>query len=407
MILDALLYLGPDHHEVTLNYFNGTDWDSAYEVGARYGEIIKSLEPGYEFLIDAYLEDISSVDGYAAVMARVAEFKPDIPEEYRDEIEGLASRFSPGAGNVTGDGRLSVDEVYAFNLIPDIIVMTPACTALSVHDGFSSTGSPLVGRVLDWYGGTARNYLAPLQAAVTIWVPPPRRSICLIGYLGFLGVITAINNRDVFGAIIDSPLTPGYTAVDKRSFAFDLRYAMENFEMKYEMADYMKDPARDYAFNHLIFLADATDALLVENDVKKPYRATRTPLSPLNPLVTWEYPDALGAVNSFLLVESTDNHTVYSVNTARWQSLRTLLSTLGVDGVITPGEFELILGFDNGDGPDSMATGDIYNYYPPSKWGTQQIVIFEPAAGALRVFFCPRSGVLPGDPVFTDIPYPF
>jgi hypothetical protein len=55
--------------------------------------------------------------------------------------------------------------------------------------------------------------------------------IIKIGCLGFLGAITAVNDNGVFGAILLSPLL-GYDSTNKRSYSFDLRYALENSSTK-------------------------------------------------------------------------------------------------------------------------------------------------------------------------------
>jgi len=61
-------------------------------------------------------------------------------------------------------------------------------------------------------------------------------------------------------------------------------------------------------------------------------------------------------------------------------------------------ELKLIASFDNDDGPDKSSDGDIYNS------GTQQIVLFQPDNFHLEVAFKPKSGILPADPVFEEIP---
>jgi hypothetical protein len=61
-------------------------------------------------------------------------------------------------------------------------------------------------------------------------------------------------------------------------------------------------------------------------------------------------------------------------------------------------ELKLIASFDDDDGPGYNYDGDIYNS------NTQQIVLFQPDNSHLEVAFRPKSGILPTDPVFEDIP---
>ncbi|MBP7584494.1 MAG: hypothetical protein KBA61_10695 [Spirochaetes bacterium] len=393
---------GPGHYEMVLDLVSTS---SRYEAGQKLGAQIRQGIPGYEGLIDAYLADISSVDGYANVMAGVADLKPGLHQEFKDEIEGMASQFSPGAGNVAGDGRLSPDELYAFNLIADIIKMTPSCAALAVYGSRSSTGSAQAGRVLDWYGGWNQNYLAKLHCVLRIVHPAPRQPVCLVGFAGFLGAITGFNRNGVFGCIIDSPFTPSPTTAGKRSFPFDLRYALENYQFIYEISDYMKNSSRVYVFNHLVFLADATSARVVENDFNTASgdRLVRMESSTLNPDITWGLNNALAAVNSFVLFGNTNNHTGNPGNYMRWNVLRDGVTSASADGTVSPQEFEALMGYDGGNGPGNTANGDIYNYHAPSRWGTLQIILFQPATRNLKIFFCPRDGNLPDDPSFETI----
>lgn len=103
--------IGKDtHYEVVLDYTTGL---SHYQMGAEYGkEIIESV-PEYEALCDSYIAEVTGNEAvYNEFLSRVEDIKPQIKQEYIDEIEGLASGFSGGTENVIGDNKLSVDECF-------------------------------------------------------------------------------------------------------------------------------------------------------------------------------------------------------------------------------------------------------------------------------------------------------
>jgi hypothetical protein len=151
-----------------------------------------------------------------------------------------------------------------------------------------------------------------------------------------------------------------------------------------------------------VLLSDSQTSKVLENNFSgngaNMQRALRSDKSALNPGITWEFTDAIAVVNSFLLLGNHDNHRTSYRNTNRWQSFRTQLQKYGK--TITIDELKLIASFDNDYSTDD---GIIYNYniYNSS---TQQIVLFQPDNFHLEVAFRPRSGILPADPVFENIP---
>jgi len=120
------------------------------EIWSRYTRSLLDLFPNLEGEYDAWIAGIIGQEGYGRRMQAIQHLKPQVPKEYQEEIEGMASQLSGGLVNAPGDGKLSLDELYFLNLYVDIL-MSGACSALSVYGPASATGSNMIARLVDWY----------------------------------------------------------------------------------------------------------------------------------------------------------------------------------------------------------------------------------------------------------------
>lgn len=382
------------------NYFNVVlDFNGGYthqQMGVEYAKQIKEILPEYEALVDSYITEITFDNNiYQVMLQRAKDLKPKVNQDYLDEVEGMAGQFSGGDNNVRGDNKISRDELYFFNLVPDVVRQTQ-CSGVVVFGETSATHQTMVARNLDWYGGSA-NQIPKIQAFITI--KQKSKSVYLIGYLGYQGVITGFNEHHVFAAIFDSLTGTPYTSNDKNSYPLDLRYALENNADLTGVAGYMKDSSRNYTFNHLIFLADPQNGQVLENNFsgcETAKRELRSSISALNPGINWEIKDAVGAVNSFLLSGNCDNQTQNPINIKRWINLREQLLTKLPKGV-TWKELKELITFHQGQTPGAMEEGDLYNQL------NQQSIIFTPKTMQLEIFFHPQNAGLPSQPVFTKV----
>lgn len=385
--------------ELLIHGGNSENGVSRRQIGSEYGAGILKAVPGYEALIDSYLADCSGNDRvYNILMKRVADIRPRIEPDYLDEILGMASQFS-GTQNIRDDGRLSEDEVLLFNLLPDVNRLTQ-CAALAVFGKRSETRRTIAARLLDWYDGSA-GQIAKIQAITVI--RQGNRSVCLIGYLGFQGMLTGFNTRGIFGGILDSPTGKPFSTVGKRSYSMDFRHAMENCDTLQDVAGYMADDSRGYTFNHLIFLGDPLHSQVLENnwsgDGNRMRRGLRSWNSPLNPGISWKIPEAVGAVNSFVLKGNADNHTSrYNTNASRWDAMKSALLAQGKE--VTFQELRQVISFHH-SGSGKPKEGSLYNPL------TQQIIMFIPGTLEMEVFFKPRNGPMPDEPVFEKVAIDF
>ncbi len=390
------------HYRVAIDVGDG----SHYNIGKEYARKMLQVVPDWEAIVDSYIAELASNNTiFNILLVRVANIKPQIPQDYKSEIEGFASMLSGTTINAPGDNYISKDELYLINLLPDVCRATQ-CSAVSVFGNLSATGSTITGRILDWMTGDD-NQFPRLQAVVII--QNGSRSVCLIGCLGFLGVISGCNDDGIFAAILDSPTGGVYSAADKRSYPFDLRYALEHYSTIDQVADYMTDGSKTYTFGHLIFLSDATCSKVVENDLSAGgHRSVRVYNSDLNDDVTaWTAPDySIGAVNSFVLEGNTHNHSGIPINENRWASMISELSAAADAGSdagtkISVNELKDVISFDGGDGPGNATNGDLYNS------STQQCIIFQPQTMDLEIYFRARNGNIADDPLFEAVDLDF
>jgi hypothetical protein len=165
----------------------------------------------------------------------------------------------------------------------------------------------------------------------------------------------------------------------------------------------MIDPKKAYTFNHLIALSDPQHSQILENNISGQganiCRALRSDSSALNNGITWKFPNAVAAVNAFMLKGNHDNYTGVAENTQRWNVLKSQLQSKG--GTVSMEELKQIVCFCPNHIPGTKNQGSIY------RESAQQIILCEPASDELEIFFRPRNGQLPSLPVFEEVPLMF
>ncbi len=385
------------------NYFNVeldfTKGLSHREIGKEFARGILLAVPDYEALVDSYIAENLFKSEYNEAFWRVDDIKKQIKKEYREEIEGMAEVFSGGDKNVRGDNKISKDEFFMFNLFLDVIRSTQ-CSFVSVFGSQSATGKTITGRILDWYGGD-KNQLPRIQAVITI--KNPTGSICSIGYMGFMGIITGFNDRKIFAAVQESTSGAAYSAAGKRSYPLDLRYALENTDKMKNTIGFMMDENKQYAVNHLIVFSDPDESKVLENNfsgrgtgTERVRRAVRTDESRLNKGVLWGIKDAVASVNSFILEGSTDNHTRNKFNTRRWKYIKEQLS--GKQSKFLPEDIKNIMTYTKGSPRALLDTRYLYTK------ATLSMTLFQPDTLSLEVYFFPRNTLkVPNKPTFEKI----
>ncbi len=372
------------------------------EIGAQYFQMIHSQVPGFLWRIGLYANVAQVYYGWstAEIEKRIEDIRANLDPEYRDEIDGFIDESYASLEDEPMPELFSIrDIVYFYQLMSDI-ARDSRCSAFAVWGKKSATGSTICHRNLDWFGGILGE-LAGIQAITKII--GPNKTLYTIGGLGHLGCITGIDAKTGnFGAILDADVEDDdFYTTGCRSYNFDLRYGLENFDTKAEIADYLKNPARNYTFSHLIFLADATDAVVLENNMSglglKPQRALRTDASPLQSFISWPYTRMIGAVNCFMLNGQVDNYN-QKFNTERWKLLQKEINeTLSPSGTLNFSNVQKIMTSFWEAKPRDFEEGDLYNTW------TYQMMTYVPATRQFQVFFKPNRNQSPVPPPFISI----
>lgn len=367
------------------------------ELWALYIEKLLQVFPTLEADYDGRL--VSSMDRvtYHNRIEKLRYLKPQVPEDYQNEIKGMASKFSGGTNNILGDGKLSVDELYYISLYVDII-MARGCSAISVFGPASITGKNMIARLVDWY---------PRKDNAVFTIKNGDKSIVIIGRHLSIMAGTAFNDDGVFAALMagGSPPSVDFESKPYGSVAVDIRYALENYSTLEGAAKYLSD--REYTFSHQIFFADSRTGKVLENNLLDgAIRALRGVDSPLGKGIDWEFDNTVAAVNTFFLEE---NYRGGGID-PRWTNLKNQLATKlryseeREVGKVTFNELKEIATFydkSERDAYPGWTIGDIYNS------STQSIVLFEPDTFHLEVFFRNDSPSPIGNPTFIAVPISF
>jgi len=130
-------------------------------LGNAIGNAVGANPAEIEEQIDSFLT--SSIYGIAyslglpsqtifdyGMVPRANAIKPNIDQKYRDEVNALASFFDASSTpDILGDGKLSLNEFWVLQLMPDIARGTN-CSGFGVFGNYSASGLPIVGRSLEW-----------------------------------------------------------------------------------------------------------------------------------------------------------------------------------------------------------------------------------------------------------------
>jgi hypothetical protein len=392
---------GP-YYLVTIDYRSGI---TPFEAGRQYGLRIKETVHDYEKILGVYMWQLATGQWLwgNTIPNRIDHIKPMLDSGFLEELNGMSSVMEETKA-WTPDQL-----IFGFNLMPDVF-RANQCSALGCWGEKSANGKTIAYRTLDWWGGLVYQKLPSIQAVTKIIYPDC--TVFLIGVLGHLGCITGINYQTgIMAAILDAGSEEDYYSAGCRSYNFDLRHALEKSANKEEIANYLADSDKNYAYNHLIFLADQNNCKILENNTSgigvSPRRALRSDTSMLNPGIFWNFPGMIGAVNSFILRGQIDNHLQgkhSNVNTERWELMqdKTSATLMEKNQKLTDEDLQEIMCSYHGEGPKSLigGHGDLYNS------NTQQMMLYIPEERSLEVYFIPLNGKNPRDPkpLFVRIP---
>ena len=385
----------PDYYDITLDYENG----SRYDVGAAYGRTILQAMPSYESLMEPYLysnlRNLFGGDFYGeAVEVRVGSLYESMRDEYREEIDGLASSLSDGRHGFEEDGVLSYEEVLALQMIPDAIRAT-ACSALTLWGDRTETGKMLTLRNLEWMLGD--DYSMGLFNSVT-HMRNGDRSLTSIALMGMLEIISAVNDDGVFAAILDvgSEEHEQFIYEGRKCYTMELRYALEEFTTAREVGEFMVGESSDFTWCHNLTITDGNEAFCAEDCVEQVaqagagYSILRDASTPLLEGLSWDNSDSLCIVNSFASEGNQDGFTQYPNNIVRFAKYNEWVSDIGVFSVT---DLKNMI---------TQETVEQYEVENVHSNGTSQLIIIDYATGSIQVAFTGSEGPV-DNPVFVEV----
>ena len=373
-----------------------------HTVGYTYAKMVKDL--GVEEVLEPYLHEnilhaFPNLNGdYAPVEKRIRELLENLPEDYREEIEGFAEGISEGRKGIEPDEKLSYEEGLLAHLVGECLRPTN-CNASAVWGEKSLSGERMLSRTMDWSLGSS-NQMCTAHAVTHFINGEGKNSYTAFSVLGMLDILTAINDKEVFAGPLDAGTGALYTSEGKKCYTFELRYALENMSDARSIGEYMVSESKNFTFSHNIFVSDRDHTFVAEDSVygdeyysgKSTLRDADTPL--LDGLV-WDNPDCLCAVNSFVTEGSEDSITFSSSNYVRfckynkWFSEKEKLSFGDLKGIVTNEKPEY-------DSQAQKIYGDI----------AYEVIVYDYATGELQAVLTGVDGIV-GHPDFIKIESPW
>ena len=203
------------------------------QMGAAQGRLLgaqarKLMEKVY-LVGGAY--SIKKDDWFFTRMAEVMERAgPHVPERFFVECDAM----SQAAGVSIRDGRIG-------NLFPEMF----HCSGVAVRGKASKNGHVLHARVLDYM----RDIGLQDVATVTVFIPEGYNAWMSLGYAGFIGTVTAMNEK---GVAIGEMGGGGQGDWDGVPMGFLLRDVMERADNTQEAIDILRDTPRTCEYYYVV-----------------------------------------------------------------------------------------------------------------------------------------------------------
>ncbi len=383
------------YFEVSIDY----DVKGRFETGAEYAQKVFDALPDYEKVTDSYLaetaknlHDIYPDVTYESLLSRSQEVIKQVDAPYKEELDGFASKLSGGNVDVMGDGKLSYAEYCVTCTMPDVST-GDACSNISVYGDRSQTGKNIVARCTDWFVGSG----LVCKLSCMVHSKTGGSEIFYSTTLGVLGTACGISNKGLLISNLYSAIGGPYIDKGMHAVLFDVRKALETKATIKDAADFFADPSKEYAYHHMMFLADENRSAVLENDFGK-RRALRDEKSELNPGISWPFDNAIACVNAFMLKGNHDNYKSREFNTGRWASYVSGLQAKG-----KPVSFE--------------GLKEIQTHYTPQKQGKDPgdilnaeslfSMVYSFADKRLEIWFHPPTPDYTENPQFVEVKLPF
>lgn len=366
---------------------------SHYDVAHAYGEAIRKIFPDFVKIMEPYIyENIYAAfpeltDDFSPVISRMSEIKGQLNEVYVEEIEGLTDALAKEGMPFAMDGVLSKEELCVAQFVPDILRGTQ-CSGVAAYGEKSETGQTVTLRILEWLMGN-ENQMAKAHAVVHF--KNGEESFTSYGVLSLLEVISATNTSGVFAGILDAGTEGIYSCEGKKSYTFELRYAIEHYKTAEEIARHMNTQTKNFTYSHNIFVTDPKGAYVAEDCVDgEGVAGLRRADSKLMKGLEWHHKNAIAVVNGYVLEGNKDKMTDSDHNMIRWKKFNERLS-----------EYEKVSISDLED----IVTREDPNAYGAHLYSdyTYQMIAIDSEKGTVDIAFAPATDDYPLKPKFVRV----
>ena len=294
---------------------------TSLQVGFEMGRQSKALFPDIERRYDNHLANILTQSKFQEVLKRLLpQILESIDPLYVSEMRGLEGAWSFVRNSEPGDGKLSLEEFFILNLLPEI-GLAPSGVSFGVFSHAAADKKSIVGRNIDWQNSDA---LQGLQAIMVYQYK--EHSVVNIGFAGVVSVLSGFNSQGLFVSLSNAAKQSPYYSNNQfsnpeaSSIGFDLRDVLFHRGSTGKAKRYLT--GKHYAHNINILIADKHDVEVLESspdsDINVRYWDSDTHLSR-----QWGKKNQIAVVNCFVLLKM-QNNCQDPKNVIRWKRLRTL-----------------------------------------------------------------------------------
>lgn len=267
------------------------------QIGTFIGTEVQKNFPNIEKLYDSYLAFLLSPSQFKQLIPQVKSLQVAIDPDYQAEVNAIASVWQLNTLDNLGDGKLSVNEFWLLQLLPDLTAVNKG-SAFAVAN--RSDKNPIAARNLDW---KSTPELRSLQT-INIYQYEDR-TLVTIGFAGLVNVINGFNDQGLFVSMLNAAEQQVSTSLlAQNSSSFDLRTVLKQVNKiapaSYELAQ------KSYPHAHQILLADQENVAVLEHPAGGTGKLRKTDSAIITEM-PWNRREQLAAVNCFVLKTSPHN----------------------------------------------------------------------------------------------------
>ena len=272
------------------------------QIGTFIGTEVQKNFPNVEKLYDSYLAFLLSPSQFKQLIPQVKSLQVAIDPDYQAEVDAIAAVWQLNALDNLGDGKLSVNEFWLLQLLPDL-------TAVNKGSAFAVTNrsdkNPIAARNLDW---KSTPELRSLQT-INIYQYEDR-TLVAVGFAGLVNVINGFNDQGLFVSLLNATEQQVSTSpLPQNSSSFDLRTVLKQINKIAPASHELAQKAYPHA--HQILLADQENVAVLEQPAGGIGKLRKTD-SAIVTEMPWNSSVQLAAVNCFVL--KTSPHNCYAAN---------------------------------------------------------------------------------------------